>query len=111
MIGGNLTATIQIKGLGALNEIGERETSWEDIHSIQGFLDYSSGQTNHTNFNAKIQETTHIFICDYFTLDSRVTSENSRMIINGKKYEVLMIDNPMELNKHLEIYLKYVGGQ
>ena len=32
------------------------------------------------------------------------------MVINNKKYDVTLIDNPMELNAQLEIYLKYVGG-
>ena len=26
-------------------------------------------------------------------------------------YEILLIDNPMNLNEHLEIYLRFIGGQ
>ena len=33
------------------------------------------------------------------------------MIIDGYIYDVMLIDNPMNMNKHFEIYLKYVGGQ
>jgi hypothetical protein len=40
-----------------------------------------------------------------------VTSENARMVIEGLVYEILLIDNPMNMNRHLEIYLRYVGGQ
>ena len=29
------------------------------------------------------------------------------MIIDGKTYDILYIDNPMGLNEHLEIMLKY----
>jgi hypothetical protein len=46
-------------------------------------------------------------MCDYVAIDRKVS--NKRMVINGNVYDVLMIDNPMELNQHLEIYLKYVG--
>lgn len=38
-----------------------------------------------------------------------VTSENSRMIIKGQIYDIVYIDNPMELNQQFEIYLKLVG--
>ena len=26
-------------------------------------------------------------------------------------YEILLIDDPMHMHEHLEIYLKYIGGQ
>ena len=40
-----------------------------------------------------------------------VTSENARMVIQGLVYEILLIDNPMNMNEHLEIYLRFIGGQ
>ena len=40
-----------------------------------------------------------------------VTSENARMVIHGAVYEILLIDNPMNMNEHLEIYLRFIGGQ
>ena len=49
-----------------------------------------------------------MFICEYQNLD--ISEENSRMVIDGKAYEITYIDNPMNLNYHLEIYLKYIGG-
>ena len=109
-IGGNISAIWQVKGEGKLNAISEREPEWENVTSLKGWLDLSDGTSNHTNFNAKIQESTHIFMCDYLNLD-RITPENSRMVINGHIYEIMLIDNPMTMNEHLEIYLKYIGGQ
>ena len=50
-------------------------------------------------------------MCDYVELDAKITAENARAIINGKTYDITLIDNPMELNQQLEIYLKYTGGQ
>ena len=40
-----------------------------------------------------------------------ITSENARMVIDGMVYEILLIDNPMNMNEHLEIYLRFIGGQ
>ncbi len=110
MIGGNIIAQLQLK-LSGKNEIGEGTATWQTIHEIKGFLDLSSGDSKYTNFNAKIQESTHIFICDYLNLDKRIKSENSRMIVDGGNYDVMLIDDPMNLHKQLEIYLKFVGGQ
>ena len=60
-------------------------------------------------------DTTHVFLCDHdkwtqAVQDAGVTGENSRLLINGNPYNVLYIDNPMELNEHMELYLQYVGG-
>ncbi|MFA9375590.1 MAG: hypothetical protein ACERKZ_02435 [Lachnotalea sp.] len=118
-IGGNKSAIIQIATT-INNDIGEDTSTWiEVLPSFCGWLDLSSGDSQSINYNAKIQESTHIFVCDYFPLvynvegqpDVEITTENSRMIIDSKVYDILIYDNPMELNQHLEIYLKFVGGQ
>lgn len=108
MIGGNITAKIQTRTT-AKNDIGEDVSVWADKSELFGFLDFSSGQNNISTYNAKLQETTHIFISDYYVLND-ITSENSRFVVNNNVYQVLLIDDPMELHEHLEIYLKYVGG-
>ena len=103
----------------------------------KGWLDLSGGDSKYTTYNAKIQESTHIFLCDYqtfkglsgewvwdtlnfisgeistLTSDKKVdvTSENARMLIDGLIYQIMLIDDPMNLHQHLEIYLKFVGGQ
>lgn len=120
-VGGNIQALLQVKGKGVKNSIGEVTTPWIDGMSIQGWLDLSTGDSKHTTFYAKIQESTHIFLCDYMNLTGvinqgeqepvDVTSDNARMVIDGLVYEILLIDNPMNMNEHLEIYLRFVGGQ
>ena len=111
-IGGNLTGTIQTKTTVG-NTIGEKVPAWSDKYKLTGFLDLSSsasgGSAGYTHFNAKIEESTHIFICDYQEIS--VKAEESRMLINGEIYDIQLIDNPMHLNYQLEIYLKFVGGQ
>ena len=108
-IGGNITAEFKIN-VPTKNEIGENVANWITIQSINGWLDYLTGETNRTNYSAKIEESTHVFVADYIKLDSRIVAEKVIMVINNKKYDVTLIDNPMELNAQLEIYLKYVGG-
>lgn len=136
MIGGNLYATLQVKTRGKKNSIGAAESNWLDCTSLHGYLDLSSGDSKRTPFNAKIQESTHIFLCDFVSLKGLsaewvwdpfnfligvihkgtsekvdVTSENARMVVAGEVYEILLIDDPMHMHEHLEIYLRYIGGQ
>ena len=110
MIGGNTTAEIQVQDA-TVNEIGEAVQNWFTVQSIHGFLDLQSGDSKYTTYNAKMQESTHIFIADYVALDASITAENSRVVVNGGRYDVMLIDDPMGLHRHLEIYLKYTGGQ
>lgn len=111
-IGGNITAVIQTATT-TKNAIGEQVKSWADAQTLKGWLDLSDGDSKYTTYNAKIQESTHVFIADYVPLAAGIQAENSRMTINGKIYDILLIDNPMEMRSgsQLEIYLKYTGGQ
>lgn len=111
-ISGNKTLELQIK-TAVKNEIGEQVPTWQTIHTLTGFLDLSSGDSRYINYNAKTQESTHLFVCDYQILDQRVKAENSRIFEPNTReyYDITLIDNPMELNYHLEFYLRYVGGQ
>lgn len=111
-IGGNITAVIQTATV-TKNAIGEQVKSWGDQQTLKGWLDLQSGDSKYTTFHAKIQESTHIFITDYVPLADGIQAENSRMIISGKRYDILLIDNPMEMGSgsQWEFYLKYTGGQ
>ena len=109
-IGGNLTAELQLNTEEGRNEIGEVVPVWKTVNTLTGWLDLSSGDSRYTSYDAKIQESTHIFLCDYSTLDERVTAENSRLLIKGKIYDINVIDNVMEKDRQLEFYLKYRGN-
>ncbi len=122
-VGGNLWGSIQVKvKAGCMNKIKEHVPVWQECMKLYGWLDLSAGDSDRSAFSAKIQESTHIFICDYQPMtvktavgeqevDVNISSENARMVIDGLVYDVLLIDNPMNRNEHYEIYLKYVGGQ
>ncbi len=119
MIGGNLEVMLQIN-VPTVNSIGEDVDAWKDVMSLEGWLDLSGGDSKHTTYNAKIQESTHIFLCDYKPIPTvfefeginyPVDAETTRIVANSQVYEVLLIDDPMGMHKQLEIYLKYTGGQ
>lgn len=111
-IGGNITAVIQTATT-AQNAIGEQVKTWADVQTLKGWLDLTAGDSKYLTYNAKLQESTHVFVADYVPLASGIAAENSRMVINGKVYDILLIDNPMEMGSgsQLEIYLKFTGGQ
>lgn len=106
MIGGNTEALLQKLSGSATNSIGEKVPSWTDSHTLTGWLDLSNGDSKYTH-NAKLQESTHIFITDYAPIDRK--PNDKRLVVNGAVYDVLLIDDPMELHQQLEIYLKFVG--
>lgn len=109
-IGGNITAQYQVKTEKGRNRLGENVVDWVTVNEIRGFLDLSNSVANGANYstyNAKIQESTHVFICDYVSIDKNVSDK--RMLIDGEKYDVKLIDDPMNLHEHLEIFLEFVG--
>lgn len=110
MIGGNTEGIIEVKTV-TRNKIGEHVKEWKPVQTLTGFLDFQGGDARYTSFNAKVQESTHFFICDYEPLDESIKAENSRMIVNGARYDITLIDDPMGMHQQLEIYLKYTGGQ
>ncbi len=110
-IKGNTIATVEVKTT-QKNRVGESVETWDPVGSVLGWLDYSTGQNDVNQYNAKIQDTTHIFFCDHsnWIHGQNVTAENSRLVIDGEIYNVLLIDDPMGMHQHLEIFLKYIGG-
>lgn len=109
-IGGNITGYVFKKTSDGKNEIGEATIIWEEAFSHVGWLDLQSGDSKYTNNKAKIEESTHVFLCDYHPGIYALADQDTRMIIKGKMYDVLLIDNPMEMDEQLEIYLRKVGA-
>lgn len=114
-IGGNIKAVLRRAVAGESNAIGERETVYENICEVVGWLGLQSGDSKRT-FNAKIEESTHVFLCDYNAAIYALTMTDDddglvlHMVIKGMVYDVLLIDNPDEMNEQLEIYLRKVGA-
>ena len=123
-IGGNINGVFQVKtaqkdesGKIVKNEIGEAVHKWIDRVNINGWLGLQSGDSKYTSFNAKVEESTHVFLCDYDNDLYMLSLPNEsgvildvRGIIKDVVYDVLLIDNPDEMNEQLEIYLRKVGA-
>lgn len=108
MIGGNATAILQTMET-SLNAIGEMETTWRKSRELKGYLDLMSGDSRYQAYDAKIQESTHVFVCDYASLEAGTSPQNARLVVDGRSYDVMLIDDPMGLHRQLEIYLRMVG--
>ena len=116
-IGGNINGMVQKKTSAAKNAIGETIVSWENVCSQTGWLGLQNGDSKYNNFSAKIEESTHVFLCDYNSTiyalsvpDANGKTPIVRMILKGIVYDVLLIDNPDEMDEQLEIYLRKVGA-
>lgn len=117
-IGGNISGIVQVKQTAKeKNAIGEAVQAWVEKSTVFGWLGLQSGDSKYTNHNAKIEESTHVFLCDFdadiyaLTLpDEKGKTPAVRMAIKGMIYDILMIDNPDEMNEQLEIYLRKVGA-
>ena len=107
-IGGKTIGTIQTNKA-VKNAIGEGVKAWADAFSQRGWLGLQSGDSKYTH-NAKLEESTHVFLCDYHSGIYALAGHDTRMIIKGVVYDVLLIDNPDEMDEQLEIYLRKVGA-
>jgi hypothetical protein len=116
-IGGNIRAEIQKKitetdeyGNPKRDERGVAITSWKGVCTFPGWLAMQSGDSKYTNFSAKVEESTHVFLSDFIKSVYALADENTRLVINKTVYDVLLIDNPQEMDEQLEIYLRRVGA-
>lgn len=109
-IGGNITGTIQTNAASSVNAIGEVVNGWSDAFNVKGWLGFQGGGQNRSTFNAKVEESTHVFLCDYHEGVYALANQDTRMIIKGVMYDVTLIDNPDEMDEQLEIHLRRVGA-
>lgn len=86
------------------------ESGAEPVAESIGWLDYQSGQASHQEGGAKLEETTHVFLCDYSDDIASLDEEGLSLLCGGRRYEVLLIDDPMGMHDHIEVMLKYLGA-
>lgn len=112
MIGGNTTAWIECS-VGVKNDIGESRQVWEPVGKLTGWLDLmgSGNGPIYTTYSAAIAESTHLFLADYDATIAAAKHKTCRAMVNGQYYAVQLIDDPMDMHRQLEIYLKHTGGQ
>lgn len=109
MIGGNTAARVMrdvaYKDKAGVPVKGEPEKAMD----VTGWLDYTAGQVDHGSYKSQVQDSTHVFVSDYDPGYAALSERGLFLSIGGKRYDVLLIDDPMELHEHIETYLKYVG--
>ena len=109
-IGGNIDCVLRYQTV-KRSAIGEDITVWVELQKIRGFLDLMTTGKIYDAYNRAVIDSTHVFICDYVSIPTRNNDGKEiqlQAVINGKTYDVQYIDNPQELNYHLEIFLKKV---
>lgn len=109
MVGGNQKAVLWRCTGTEKNALGEQILRWEQAAELWGWLDYLNGEAKYSQYDAKITESSHVFLCDYREMNDKA-AERYRMEIDGKGYDVTLIDDPMGLGDHLEFFLNYTGG-
>lgn len=108
-IGGNTTLTLYRVDKTGTNAIGERTTVHVPVAVIIGWLDMASGETRYGTYHAKIEESSHIFVADWVDV-AEYADVDTVAEVNGKRYDVKAIDDPMGLRRHIEIMLDYKGA-
>jgi len=84
--------------------MGGKDYRWENHIEIEGTLDQLTG--DEVLASDKLGELSdHIFII-FEIVDVK---RGDRFIINDEIYNVTNVDNPNNLDRHLEIKLKYTG--
>ena len=105
-IGGNIDCILKCESV-TTSAIGEKVKSWVDLMTIHGFLDLQNQAKDFATYNKAMEDSTHVFICDYVSIPKKATE--LKAVIDGEDYDVTYIDDPMKLHYQLEIFLKRVG--
>ncbi len=112
MLKGTTSAVLQVLTPTVYNDLGEPERDWEEDRTIIGWLDYIAGtlEGSISRFYAPLEQSTHCFLCDYHALDGvEDPPERLRLVVGRKIFQVLLLDDPMGMHHHWEIYLKHLG--
>lgn len=111
-IGGNIDCVLKYESI-TETPTGEQVKAWVDLQTIKGFLDLMSNGKDYATYNKAMIESTHVFVCDFVSIvlptGKKAKATELKATIDGEDYDVQYIDNPMQLNYHLEIFLKKVA--
>jgi hypothetical protein len=87
-------------GIGGFTEVDE------SIGSLNGWIDLLSGEGQQLIHNADIQDSTHVLITDYRT----EIKKGMKISDSANKYLITLVDDPVNMHHHLEIYLRFEGA-
>lgn len=86
------------------NGFGGYTETWADHLEYEGVIDQLSGN-EYFKADKVFPGSTHILIGPVADI-----TEKDRAIFNNKQYDVKNVDNPMNMDVHLEILLEYKGA-
>jgi len=89
----------------APNGIGGMAATTSVVKTIRGWIDLLSGDERTDNL-AIMEVSTHVLITNYQT---GITRANRIIDEDGNEYDITLVDDPMKLHRHLEIFLKFTG--
>ncbi len=86
------------------NDLGQYIASYIPNGNFRGWLDMLSGDET-IDQKAIIANSTHVIVTPDIAVKLSIADH---IDYNGQIYEVTFVDNPVNINHHLEIYLKKV---
>jgi SPP1 family predicted phage head-tail adaptor len=86
------------------NGMGGSTQTWTEHLSFEGVIDFMSG--NEQKQAEQIGVVANHILLVFEIIDIK---ENDRIYYNEKMYDVKFVDNPMNMDQHLEILLEYKG--
>ena len=88
--------------------MGGTTEDWTEYDTVLGYLDLITGSNQqHQAQNAIVEESTHVLITDY----RDDIHDRMRVVSAGRVYKITYVDDPVGVNHHLEIYLKFEGDE
>jgi SPP1 family predicted phage head-tail adaptor len=87
------------------NGMGGSFSQWTNHLEYDGVIDQLTGNEM-LEADRIAENSTHILIGPMADI-----KRQDRVLFNGKRFDVKNVDNPMQMNRHLEILLQYEGGQ
>lgn len=87
--------------------IGGFIESWSDYKSFDGYIDLLQGSDLNNAQNAFTEESTHVLIIPEY--QTGITDKMRIMEESGRWYEITYIDDPVNVQHHNELYLKFGG--
>lgn len=89
------------------NKLGEDIKELRSVHHFKGYIDLMGGSDQQTLNSADIAESSHLLLTKDTSIDAS-HKDKVRHMETGQLYEITFVDNPMQRNHHLEIYLRQV---
>lgn len=100
----NQTATVQYRSV--TSDMGHNLVTWVTRGTLAGMLDMMSGGERWSKEKVN-EESTHVWFC----LPGFLIEASDRMVIDGIAYNVVNVDNPMNMGRHREVELKRLESE